>query len=429
MTVVELTLTSLVYGGDALGRLPEDSPRPGLAVFVPCALPGERVRGRLVEEKRGHARLELLEVLKPSPDRVIPRCPHFFKPLSPNPSSPSSVKWCGGCHYQQMSYPAQLAAKSTILREQLERLGGLKDPPISPIVPSPEPWNYRNHIQFHLSPQGKLGFEAMGSNQVIPICECHLPEASINQLWPQLDLEPLPGLERVSLRVGADEEMMLILEGGAPGSFELTIEDLPVSVVHVSEDGSVVMAGSDHIIMEAASRLFRVSAESFFQVNTPLAEAMVDHLLTNLPLTHSTTMLEVYCGAGLFSAFLAPRVGRLIGIESSQSACQDFESNLNEFDNVELYEAAAEQALPGLELHPDVVLVDPPRAGLGPRVLDSLLRLNALELAYVSCDPATLARDARRLIEGGYHLRQITPFDLFPQTFHIESISFWARQG
>jgi len=295
------------------------------------------------------------------------------------------------------------------------------------------------------------------STRVIPIRECHLPETPIDQLWPQLDLEPLPGLERVSLRVGADEEMMLILEGGDPLSFELTIEDLPISVVHLSHDGPLVMAGSDHIMTEVQvlggvgvveregeqsppdhasgptptpnpfSRLFRVSAESFFQVNTLQAGAMVDHLLSNLPLTPSTTILEVYCGVGLFSAFLAPHIGRLIGIETSSSACQDFESNLNEFDNVELYEAAAEQVLPALSLRPDVILVDPPRAGLGPRVLDSLLKLNAPELAYVSCDPATLARDARRLIDGGYHLRQITPFDLFPQTYHIESISFWIK--
>jgi 23S rRNA (uracil1939-C5)-methyltransferase len=174
-------------------------------------------------------------------------------------------------------------------------------------------------------------------------------------------------------------------------------------------------------------RPFQVSAESFFRVNTPQAGVMVDHLLANLPLTPSTTLLDVYCGVGLFSAFLAPRVGRLIGIENSPSACQDFEVNLDEFDNVEIYEAAAEDVLPALDLRPDVILVDPPRTGLGQPALDGLLGLNAPVLAYGSCDPATLARDARRLIEGGYHLRQITPFDLFPQTYHIESISFWER--
>jgi 23S rRNA (uracil1939-C5)-methyltransferase len=421
----DITLTTLAYGGDALGRLPEDAPRPGLAVFVPCALPGETVRVRLVEEKRGHARAELLDVLTPSPDRVTPRCPHFFS--IQNQQSTIDNLPCGGCHYQHFAYPAQLAAKTTILREQLERLGGIKDPPIQPIVPSPSPWNYRNHVQFHLTPQGRMGYEALRSNHLLPIRECHLPEPPINQLWPQLDLEPLPGLERVSLRVGADEELMLILEGGDPQYLGLVIEELPISALHLGPAGQLVLAGSDHILMEVGTRLFHVSAESFFYVNTPQAGAMVDHLLANLPLTPSTILLDVYCGVGLFSAFLAPHVERLIGIESSPSACQDFECNLDEFDNVELYEAAAEQVLPALDLRADVILVDPPRAGLGPHALDGLLSLNANTLAYVSCDPATLGRDARRLIEGGYHLRQITPFDLFPQTYHIESISFWER--
>ena len=486
----DITLTTLAYGGDALGRLPDGAPRPGLAVFVPYALPGETVRVRLVEEKRGHARAELLEVLTPSPDRVTPRCPHFYSPIVEGENSgnlgvlggvasqhtqisaPSfrgekggdaaklrsedergnltttgaGVGWCGGCHYQHIAYPAQLAAKTAILREQLERLGGIKDPPILPPVPSPSPWNYRNHVQFHLTPQGQLGYEVLRSNRVLPIRECYLPEAPINQLWPQLDVEPLPGLERVSLRVGADEELMLILEGGDPQSLALVIEGLPISALHLGPAGPLVLAGSDHILMEVGNwdvwgseaapsipisefspHIFRVSAESFFQVNTPQAGAMVEHLLANLPLTPSATLLDVYCGVGLFSAFLAPHVERLIGIESSPSACQDFVCNLDEFDNVELYEAAAEQVLPALNLRADVILVDPPHAGLGPRVMDGLLHLNANTLAYVSCDPATLGRDARRLIEGGYRLRQIALFDLFPQTYHIESISIWER--
>jgi 23S rRNA (uracil1939-C5)-methyltransferase len=430
-----ITLSALAFGGDAVGRVPEGDPRAGLAVFVPYALPGETVRLRLLDVKRGHARGELLEVLVPSPERVTPRCPHFF--------TPQSEITCGGCHYQHLSYPAQLAAKAVILRDQLERIGGLKDPAVLPAVASPYAWNYRNHVQFHLTLQGKLGFEAHRSHRVIPIRECHLPEATINQLWPRLELEPLPGLERVSLRVGAGEEMMLILEGGDPQSFELIIEELPISAVHLGPAGPLVMAGNEALDIEVEAmrldpggsipgtsplrRSFRVSADSFFQVNTSQAGEMVTHLLSNLPLDPSTTLLDVYCGVGLFSAFLASRVGRLIGIEISPSACQDFELNLSDFDNVELYEAAAEETLPALDIRPDVILVDPPRAGLGLPALDGLNNLGPSTLAYVSCDPATLARDARRLVANGYHLRQITPFDLFPQTYHIESISFWDR--
>jgi len=153
----------------------------------------------------------------------------------------------------------------------------------------------------------------------------------------------------------------------------------------------------------------------------------VAHLLDRLPLAPGVTLLDVYCGVGLFSAFLAGRVGRLIGIEVSPAACRDFAVNLDEFDNVELYEAPAEDVLPSLEVQPDIVLVDPPRAGLERRALEAILDRGPATLAYVSCDPSTLARDAARLLAGGYRLVEVTPFDLFPQTASIESISLFQK--
>ena len=405
---VEFTLTNLVYGGDALGR---DS--DGRAIFVPFALPGEQVRARLVEEKTHHAQAELVKILNPAPERIEPRCSHFTV--------------CDGCHYQHMPYASQLSAKTAILKEQLERIGGMSDIPILPAVSSPIEWFYRNHIQFHLTPQGKLGFRKPRSEEVLAIRECYLPEEALNTLWPQLEIEPLPGLERIGLRSGADGDLMLVLESRELQPPELSVEGLPLSVVHLSPDGTLVLAGSDHIFMDILDRSLRLSAGSFFQVNTPMAPRMVEHLLENLPLTGASTLLEVYCGVGLFSAFLAPRVGRLVGVESLPDACVDFIANLDEFDNVELYEDDAKRALPQLELHPDIVLVDPPRAGLERPVMDAILQMQPAALAYVSCDPATLARDARRLKVGGYSLKRITLFDLFPQTYHIESISFWER--
>jgi 23S rRNA (uracil1939-C5)-methyltransferase len=189
----------------------------------------------------------------------------------------------------------------------------------------------------------------------------------------------------------------------------------------------VVMAGDGEIILSVNSREFHVSAASFFQVNTRMAGEMVQHLLDQLPASPQTTLLDVYCGVGLFSTFFAGRVGRLIGIEASPSACEDFAANLDEFDNVELYEAPAELVLPSLDVHPEIVIVDPPRAGLDIRALEALLAQNPARLAYVSCDPSTLARDAARLISGGYRLVQVTPFDLFPQTYSIESISVFEK--
>lgn len=187
------------------------------------------------------------------------------------------------------------------------------------------------------------------------------------------------------------------------------------------------MAGSDLLTVKVLDRQFQVSPASFFQVNTPQAARMVEHLLQYLQLGKDVTLLDVYCGVGLFSAFFAPRVGRLVGIELSPSACEDFAVNLDEFDHVELYEASAEDVLTSQKFHPDVIVVDPPRSGLGQRMLDGLLAQSARQIAYVSCDPSTLARDAKRLIAGGYRLQKITPFDVFPQTYHIESISFWEK--
>ncbi|MBN2549097.1 MAG: class I SAM-dependent RNA methyltransferase [Anaerolineales bacterium] len=407
-----ITLEALVYGGDALGRLPD-----GRAIFVPFALPGEKVRLRIVEQKRGYARGELLEVLEPSPQRTAPRCAHFGL--------------CGGCHYQHLPYEAQLQAKTAIVREQLERLGGLVNVPVQPVVPSPDPFNFRNHIQFHLTQEGRLGYHRGQGEQAFAIQECHLPEPALNALWPQLDFEFIPDLERIGLRLGADGEIQLILESRDLQAPELVVEELPVSVVHLSPAGPLVLAGGASVVMEVLNRPFHVSAGSFFQVNTRVTEKMVAHLLQYLPeyqpLSNRTLLLDVYCGVGLFSAFLAGQVGRLVGIEASPSAADDFVVNLDEFDNIELYQAPAELALPALGLQPDVILVDPPRAGLERRAMDGLLALSAPLLVYISCDLATLGRDARRLIQGGYRLAQVTPFDLFPQTYHIETISFWHR--
>jgi 23S rRNA (uracil1939-C5)-methyltransferase len=407
--IFEIELTSSAYGGESIGRLPD-----GRAVFVPFTIPGEKARIELVEEKRGYARARLLEVLEPSPQRSTPRCSHFGL--------------CGGCHYQHMPYLAQLAAKTAILRDQLERIGGLKAPLIQPAIASPQEFQYRNHVQFHLTPQGKLGYHRPRSEAVFAIQECHLPEPALNELWPQLDFEALAEIERIGLRLGAEDDIQVILESRNSLPPDLSVVELPISVVHLSPAGAQVLAGSPDITISVLGRLFRVSAGSFFQTNTAIAQAMVEHVLAILALDRTAVALDVYCGVGLFSAFLAPRVERLIGIEVSPSATDDFSANLDEFDNVELYEAPAEIVLPGLDFQPDVILVDPPREGIGRNALDGLLRLASSRLVYVSCDPATLGRDSRRLAAGGYALEQVTLFDQFPQTYHIESISLWSKR-
>jgi 23S rRNA (uracil1939-C5)-methyltransferase len=172
-------------------------------------------------------------------------------------------------------------------------------------------------------------------------------------------------------------------------------------------------------------RDFWVSAASFFQVNAPQAQVMLQYLLDNLPLSARSTLMDVYCGVGLFSAFMAPLVKSCIAIESSPSACRDFAANLDEFDNVTLYEGLAEHILPALDSFPDLLVVDPPRSGLDGAALDAIVAMQPPILAYVSCDPATLARDAKRLMKGGYTLKSTQPFDMFPQTYHVETVNIF----
>jgi 23S rRNA (uracil1939-C5)-methyltransferase len=406
ISTFDIRINSLAYGGDALGRLPD-----GRVVFVPYAIPGEMVRLSITEDKPRHTRGELVEVLEAAPERVVPRCQHYTT--------------CGGCHYQQMNYSSQLKAKADILREQLERIGGLRDLPTVEIMAATEPWYYRNAIQFHITRDGKLGFQKANSNQTFAICECHLPETAINQLWPKVEVEPIPGVERISLRMGAGEDAMLILESSDPLPVEFSIEDLVVSVVQVGPTGSIVLAGSDHIDMEVSGRRFQVSASSFFQVNTHQAQTMVTYLLDHSALEADMTVLDVYSGVGLFSAFLAPKVKRLVGIEISPEACEDFSNNLDEFDNVELYEDSADNVLRQVKFNPDMIIMDPPRAGLGTKTVEGVLGQGATRLAYFSCDPATLARDGKQLTAGGYSLVGMTLIDMFPQTYHIESFSLW----
>lgn len=406
---VELDIVTLVYGGDAMGRLSD-----GRAVFVPGGLPGERVRIRLTEQKKNFARAALLEVLNPSPDRIAP------------PVEDTAV--CGGCHYIHIGYEAQLRYKTAILRDQLQRIAGIENPPVEPMAASPLEWHYRNAVQFHLTEDGQLGFQEPGSHRVIPIHECLLCEPAIEEILPMLDFEAVPEIERVQVRAGSGDEILIVLESSELTPPDLDV-DLPISAVFMGPEGvpPIVMAGEDYLVMEAQGRAFKVSAGSFFQVNTRQAENMVRYLLERLPVNPNTVLLEGYAGVGLFSVFLAPMVDRLVACEASAAAAADFAVNLDEFDHVALYEGAAEDVFPGLELQPDLVLVDPPRTGIAIPALDALVSLNAPLITYISCDPATLSRDAKRLLAAGYRLDSVQPFDMFPQTYHIESISMFSK--
>ncbi|MFZ3070003.1 MAG: class I SAM-dependent RNA methyltransferase [Anaerolineaceae bacterium] len=403
---ISAQIEKLVYGGDGLGRLPD-----GRTVFVPFVLPGEQVLIHITEEKNRFVRGQALEILSSSPLRIAPRCPHFGV--------------CGGCHYQQMEYEQQVSSKLAILQDQLERIGGIANAPLTGITACSSHWNYRNQMQFHPNPQGKLGFMDISGGQIVEIQECHLPLPGVSALWPQIELGPDAGLTRLTLREDSFGEQMLLLEGKEENGPEVEF-DLPVSACYLNPDGSTVnLAGQDALTYSVLDRQLTVSPESFFQVNLEIAQEMIKFVLEHLPSSADLKIMELYSGVGLFSVFLAERASQLTAIESSPSACYDFATNLDAFDHVSLYEGAVEQVLPALVgqiEQPDLVFLDPPRAGLHPKARETLAKLESPHIIYVSCDPSTLARDLKNLCAAGYDLVDVHGFDMFPQTYHVETI-------
>jgi 23S rRNA (uracil1939-C5)-methyltransferase len=405
--IVELTLDNAAYGGDTIGRLPD-----GRVVFVPFGISGETVRIRIISAKKKFARAELIEVLEPSSHRVTPRCQHFGS--------------CGGCHYQHIAYEHQLVIKRKILQDQLQRIGDIENPRIEKTIPSSASYYYRNQIKFHISRDKKPGFIRANKNGIIEISECHLPQEQLSEIWPLLEIEPESGVSTINFRLGVEGDILVTLSSEDFLDAEFNIESLPVSVAHVSPGNVQTLAGNDYIFMEAKGRNFLVSAGSFFQVNTPMAEKMIDLIQDNIP-EDTGIALELYAGVGLFSAVIAEQVAKLIAVESSESAGEDFVANLDDFDNVELYQGRVEEILPILEVQPDIIVADPPRTGLNKDVLKQIIALSPQVILYISCDPATLARDSKILVEGGYSSKKFVPFDFFCQTYHIETLSIWTK--
>lgn len=404
--VFSVEIQSLVYEGYGLGRLPD-----GKAVFVPFVLPGEKAQIRIAEEKQRFAIAQLVAVEAVSPLRIVPRCLHFGI--------------CGGCHYQHVSYESQLEFKKKILLEQYQRIGKMAPQQMGTVVPSTEEWAYRNAIQFQLNPEGHLCFNDI-YNELFMVQACHLPMQAIGQIWPHVDFEAGVNVQRLEFRQNPQAEVLIGMLGDPKSVPELET-DLAVSIVHMGGD-ALVLAGDDHLMMRVGDRDFRVSAASFFQTNFSTAEKMGTRVREIVRSHDCRTILDVFCGVGLFSALLADDVDKIVGIESSPSACADYAFNLDACDHVVLYQGKAEDVLPALDLHPDCAILDPPRAGLKKAVTQALLHLQPHVVLYVSCNPATLARDSRHLVNGGYLLAETVLVDMFPQTYHIESINIFIRE-
>ena len=409
--VIELQLAAMAHGGAALGR------HGGRTIFVPHAIPGERVRAELIESHTHWARARLLQVLDASPDRITPPCPYF------------GPDRCGGCHFQQIRYEAQVELKRQVVIDQLARIGGLAGADVQEAIGAAEPWRYRNHVQLSLTEEGHVAFQRAGSHQLIPVDSCLLIDSLLDDLWGALDMD-WPQLRQLTLRCGsATGDLMAVFELDQYEDFDIEV-DFPVSCVVRLADGELaVLVGNPYLVEQVAGRDYRVSAGSSFQVNTAGAEVLVDLVRGYLAPAGGETLVDLYCGVGLFGLALAGRVDQVIGVEADHSATDDFRHNAQGLSNVRLIAEAAEVALPGIAgpLHEGLVVLDPPRAGAGAQVIDEIVRLGPRRIAYVACDPATLARDAHHLVEAGYRLAEVQPVDLFPQTYHVESVALFVH--
>ena len=448
---IDVELTDLAYGGDAVGRY------EGRVLFVPGGIPGERVRVEIVEERRGHARADLLEILRPAPERVEPSYPLLTD--------------CG-CQWQHIAYPAQLTWKAHIVRQLLVRIGKQPDAVVHPTIGMPNgisPWHYRNIALFSIGPAGEVGFKLTDSHDVQDLEDCQLlhpaldivyrcvREKLINYFGDSLSekiqgftirgaigavnsnlaaaaesVKPVPALLSLHARPGS-----LIEDPQQLANELITITPGIVGVIVERVGGRYgrVVSGQEFLTDMILGHRFRVSSDSFFQVNLVQTAVLIEKVLQMLEPQRNEVALDGYSGVGLFSAFLAARTARVVAIESQPSAVIDARANaaLNNQNNITTLEGTLERILGQLHYRRervDIALVDPPRAGCHPKALQALQTLAPRNICYVSCDPSTLARDIATLCANGrYRLVSAQPVDMFPQTYHIECIALLARVG
>ena len=448
---IDVELTDLAYGGDAVGRY------EGRVLFVPGGIPGERVRVEIVEERRGHARADLLEILRQAPERVEPSYPLLTD--------------CG-CQWQHIAYPAQLTWKAHIVRQLLVRIGKQPDAVVHPTIGMPNgisPWHYRNIALFSIGPAGEVGFKLTDSHDVQDLEDCQLlhpaldivyrcvREKLINYFGDSLSekiqgftirgaigavnsnlaaatdsVKPVPALLSLHARPGS-----LIEDPQQLANELITITPGIVGVIVERVGGRYgrVVSGQEFLTDMILGHRFRVSSDSFFQVNLVQTAVLIEKVLQMLEPQRNEVALDGYSGVGLFSAFLATRTARVVAIESQPSAVIDARANaaLNNQNNTTTLEGTLERILGQLHYRRervDIALVDPPRAGCHPKALQALQTLAPRNICYVSCDPSTLARDIATLCANGrYRLVSAQPVDMFPQTYHIECIALLARVG
>lgn len=375
-----LTLESIGSNGEALAEY------KGQTVGVFGGIPGELVLAKIAKVHKFKIEAHVIQVITPSSHRVSPPCPIFWP--------------CTGCQWQHIDYGHQLHLKRSIVQQSLNKYPNLLDVFVHPTIPSPKTTGYRNHARFTIGSKGMLGFVNRTTRSFVPVQKCLLMHSSINRT-----LELLQGhcseTSQLSIRYGVNSGDLLIqpkLRGIEP--------NFPT--------------GQKYYFENLHGRSFRVGSPSFFQVNTSQAEAMVDIAKDLLRPSGKEILVDAYAGVGVFAALLAPYVGKVLALEESEAAIKDSKENFAGLSNVEPLQGKVEDLLPTLDSHPDLVLLDPPRAGCHPRTLETLNNLPPHRILYISCDPTTLSRDLAILKKGCFNIEKIQPIDLFPHTHHIE---------
>ena len=434
---MEVSIEKLIYGGEGLARLPANERGPGKAMFVPFVLEGERVEATFKEQRPGFARAALDRVITPSACRVEPPCPYFAQ--------------CGGCHYQHTTYEHQLEIKAAILRETLLRTAKLEAAPQIDVHPSP-PWNYRNRTRMRIVQANgnfTIGYNRFASPEILAVETCPISSPVINQaiatMWELGRSGRVPeAIIEIEFFANADDSELLLeltlpakpRKGEVPALAGFVSElraKMPavigVALFSQQRDGALVRwdipddlcdtFGAEHLRYSTSQAFYQVSAGSFFQTNRFLTDKLIE-LATGF--ASGDYAADLYAGTGLFSLPLSQSFREVAAVEFAPFAAHDLRQNCPA--NVVVYPVTTDMFLANLPAGTnfDSVIVDPPRAGLGASVAEALGRLKAPSLTYISCDPSTLARDLKVLLQVGYRIEQAHLIDLFPQTFHIESV-------
>lgn len=410
---IPLDIHDMAQGGSGLGLY------RGRPVFVPYTLPGESITAEISGGRGKVLFARGAQLIAASQDRVEPRCRHF------RPGR------CWGCQWQHIDYAAQLLLKQDVLADQLSRIGKLPDQLIEtalqPILPAPQQWAYNHSLSLLRADSGGWGLKRQ-ERGIEAISECHLAHPDLLDLLLELDLD-YENARRLTLRRGSDGRMMLVFAVDAEQAPELST-DLPLSVNLILPDREPVnLIGDAYSTFQIADRHFRVTAGCYMRANIGALAGLVAEVMKAADLQGGERILDLYAGAGVFSAFMAARAQLVTLVESYPPAAGDADANLSDFENVDVIEGAVESVLVDMidnEAQYDIALVDPPASGLSEDVIRSLRHLNIGRIVYVSGNPAALARDGKGLVDADYRLRKIQPIDLAPQTYYIDAIACFA---